>query len=154
MTAQRMAIVVLVLLAIAMVVVLWFGAGRDGPAQPAWAATLDSWFGSDATVRPGELRGPCVDDGGLVVAFGTSCDVEIRETNRARVRYLTLALAEGARARVEITPKDDVAAPMNVRLRAGMSKPPRLPILSGGASMTVRCDVGNPSTLRCRLVMR
>ena len=155
MTGQRVAIVLLVLLAIVFAAGVGLGVGRDGPAgQPGWATTLDGWFGSEETVRPGEVRGPCVDGASLVVRPGAPCTAEIRETRRARVRYLTLALADGSKARVEIAPKDDVAAPMSVRLRADVSKPPKLPILEKGASMILKCEGGNPMTQLCRVVVR
>jgi hypothetical protein len=147
---QKVALVLLVLLAVLFAVGVAVGAGRGGPAgKPRWATTVQDWFVRERPLLARELRGPCVNDGAISWVMGTPCTVQIARRKGVHIRHLKLKLVDGAKVQVQLAPKSDDMRPMSLGLRSEVRKPPTLPILEDGATITLLCVLGNPITRMC-----
>lgn len=147
---QKVALALLVVLGIVFAVGVRVGAGRGGsPGKPWWALKVQDWFVRERPLLAKELRGPCVKDGAVMAVMGTRCTVQITRREGVHIRHLKLKLVDGAKVQVRLAPKSDDMGPIALGLRSEVKKPPTLPILEDGATLTLDCVMGNPVTRMC-----
>lgn len=155
MSAQKAALVLLVVLAVLFGVGIAVGTGRGGAAgKPWWATVVQEWFVRERPLLAREVRGPCVTGGtSIVLGLNQPCTVQIARGEGVHVRHLTLGLVEGAKVEATLTPRSDVAGPVSISLRADVSKPPTLPVLEDGAMLLLVCVAPGPVTPFCRVAI-
>jgi hypothetical protein len=157
----RVFFVIVGLLVVLAVAGIGAGALRGGDAgepvaTPDWGARIRSFLEQPLTsddVRTAFPSG-CRDQmqaGAFVLLPGSSCTLIIAQS-RANVRTLTLVLAEGARATVEVNPADENLMKYTRSLEMGSNVPQdkseaEITIFKEGGGLEIRCTAAGP----CRL---
>lgn len=151
---QKVALAVLVLIAVVMASGHFVGLGAEGGGDPTGgyvAELLAAVFPGIESVRSSEVRASdCFSGSSFQIGLGQTC-VAVISASAERVRSMRLVLRDGVRVGIAFRSKGEHGTAMEMTLRPEVAKTPTLSIFEQGADLSLKCAMTLDPDRPCRV---